>query len=360
MTSTGSGRNHGIDLLRILATGMIIVHHFICHGGLSAIFPQLSRPDVFYHSVNILCYCAVNLYGLISGYVGVGRRFRPSRLIGLWMQAAFTSLVIYAGFMLFGGMPFSLKDLFTALTPLSHDTYWYFTAYAGMYLFLPFLHKVLDHADRRFCLTAVGTAFVLFSLLPTLADRDIFQLQYGYHMGWLMVLYATGCTCKRFGFGWLKRWALPMYAACMLTAIGGRIVLETLHLRGFAAPSIVLLEKYTSPTLYLGSLALLCLFAHLRLRPFAARVAAAISPFTFGVYLFHAHPLVYHRLIHLSLTPLVSLSAPVQLLILAAVCLAVYVLCLMLDYLRVRLFGLVRIPSLCAWLEKKLLSFADA
>ena len=36
-------------------------------------------------------YCAVDCYGLISGYVGVNGKFRPARLLELWLQVFFYS-----------------------------------------------------------------------------------------------------------------------------------------------------------------------------------------------------------------------------------------------------------------------------
>lgn len=348
-------RNYGIDLLRILATGMIIVHHFVCHGGLSAMFPRLSHSDIFYQCLNIVCYCAVNLYGLMSGYLGVGRHFRLSRLVGLWLQAVFTGAVITAGFVLFGGLPLTAENVLSVVMPLSYNTYWYFTAYFGMYVLLPLLHKALDTASRRCYLCTLGAMFALFSVMPLLVDQDPFHLQYGYHIVWLMALYVTGYYCKRFGFGRLGRHALLVYADCMALAFVSRVVLEMLDLKGFSqAQPIVLLEKYTSPTLYIGSVALLSLFVRIRLTGRWARAAAVISPLTFGVYLFHVHPLVYDRIIYLSMVPFGGLTAPALVGVLLAVCLGVYALCLVLDWLRLQLFRLLRVPDACLWIEKKM------
>lgn len=355
-----SRRNVGIDLLRIIATAMIIAHHFICHGGLSAMFPRLSRSDIFYQWLNIVCYCAVDLYGLISGYLGVNRRFRLSRLIGLWLQVVFTGLVITAGFMAFGSIPFSVWDLLSTLMPLSFNTYWYFTAYFGMSALLPMMHKALDTASRRTYLCTLGAAFALFCLLPLPVDQDPFHLQYGYHIVWLTMLYVTGYYCKRFGFGKLGRHALPVYLGCMVLAFISRVVLEMLDMRGVTqAPPIVVLEKYTSPTLYLGSIALLSLFVRLRLKESTAKVVAAISPLTFGVYLFHVHPLVYDQLVYLCMVPFGGLTFPVLLGLLVLLCAGVYLLCLMLDWLRLKLFELLRVKQFTQRLEKKLLVWVD-
>ena len=88
-------RHMGIELLRIVATGMIVLHHLLAHGGLLAVFPSPGPTDAAMRLLNAFAYCAVNLYGLISGYGGSGR-FRPARLVGLWVQAWFSGVVLTA------------------------------------------------------------------------------------------------------------------------------------------------------------------------------------------------------------------------------------------------------------------------
>ncbi len=38
-------RHMGIELLRIVATGMIVLHHLLAHGGLLAVFPSPGPTD---------------------------------------------------------------------------------------------------------------------------------------------------------------------------------------------------------------------------------------------------------------------------------------------------------------------------
>ncbi|MFR5855975.1 MAG: hypothetical protein ACLUE8_17565 [Lachnospiraceae bacterium] len=66
-------RHMGIELLRIVATGMIVLHHLLAHGGLLAVFPSPGPTDAAMRLLNAFAYCAVNLYGLISGYGSSGR-----------------------------------------------------------------------------------------------------------------------------------------------------------------------------------------------------------------------------------------------------------------------------------------------
>lgn len=78
-----SGRNYGIDLLRIVAMMMIPLLHVLGHGGILGTLTPLETHYEIAWFLEIACYCAVNVYALISGYVGYGRKQKYANLIQL-------------------------------------------------------------------------------------------------------------------------------------------------------------------------------------------------------------------------------------------------------------------------------------
>lgn len=94
-------RNYGIDLLRMLAMWMVIILHILNKGGVLSAAAPLSAG---YEAAKLLeagAYCAVNCYGLISGYVGVQHRFQYSGAIALWLRVTFYTVSITAVFAAF-------------------------------------------------------------------------------------------------------------------------------------------------------------------------------------------------------------------------------------------------------------------
>ena len=73
-------RHLGIELLRVLSMGMIVLHHLLTWGGLLFAFPKLSATDTALRLLNAFANCAVNVYALITGYVG--SRLRPRGCCG--------------------------------------------------------------------------------------------------------------------------------------------------------------------------------------------------------------------------------------------------------------------------------------
>ena len=64
-------RNRGIDLLRMAAMWMVVILHILNKGGVLGATAPLSVGCETARLLEIAAYCAVNCYGLISGYVGV-------------------------------------------------------------------------------------------------------------------------------------------------------------------------------------------------------------------------------------------------------------------------------------------------
>ena len=66
-------RNYGIDLLRILSMVFVIVLHSLGQGGiLSASVSQSSQYKAAW-LLEIIAFCAVDIFGLISGYVSYNK-----------------------------------------------------------------------------------------------------------------------------------------------------------------------------------------------------------------------------------------------------------------------------------------------
>jgi len=349
-------RNSGIDLLRVLAMGLIVLHHLLLHGGLVFAFPDFSASGMAVQLLNTVTRCAVNVYALISGYVMVRSRFRPARLMGLWLQVVWTGVLGVVCLPLMG-QAISAARLFEALTPVSHDYYWYFTCYAVVFLLSPFLNLLLASMNRKQTGMLIAALTALFSILPTLMLTDRFQLNGGYHPVWLATLYLIGGAVRLHGFERLCGTGRALAAAAICVLAGWAFRLAALA-AGWAGLEELLLA-YTAPTMLLRAMALLCVFASLKLPAWLGRAASALSPLTFGVYLIHDHPLVREYLLKMKLAGLANLNPVLMLSGLFACWAGVYGLCLALEWMRFRLFAALKTAALCERLEKRILGWTE-
>ncbi len=346
MERTRAERNMGIEALRIVSMYMVVVLHML--------LPILSRtdrrPGVFEMTwlAESAAYCAVNCFGLVSGWVGAGRSVSVGKAAGLWLQTAFYSL----GFTLLGLAIHSKvagDPLLWAAFPLISGQYWYMTAYFGVMLLMPLLEAgVRDLPLRSLGLLALGVLALSVTgtfLTPaaTMSLNRIYNLGGGYSVIWLALLYVVGGYLRRSELlkKLKKRWAALLYLLCLAVTWVSILRDEWRWL------------SYTSPTVLLEGVALVLFFSKLELRARPLRRAVEVmAPAALGVYLIHISPWLYR-----AVTGRLTLTFPsyggvkcVALALLTA--LGVYLACTALELVRIRLFKLLRVPRLTAAIDR--------
>ena len=94
-------RSYGIDLLKSVSMLMVVILHILGVGGVLNAAPEGSLASAAVWLLETACICAVNCFGLVSGYVLSRGRYRRSRLLSLWLRVVLESLAITALFALF-------------------------------------------------------------------------------------------------------------------------------------------------------------------------------------------------------------------------------------------------------------------
>ena len=87
-------RNYGIDLLRLVLMYMVVLVHILGTGGVVWTAPPFSGQYWAAWSLDALCYCSVNSFALITGYVHYGTKYKVSSILSLTAQAFFYSASI--------------------------------------------------------------------------------------------------------------------------------------------------------------------------------------------------------------------------------------------------------------------------
>ena len=92
-------RQHGVDALRIVSMLFVIIQHILGQGGVAGA-EIASGKDILLRFLQILVYCAVNLYGITTGYLLCRKPFRLARLVKLWLTTVFWSVAVSCVFFL--------------------------------------------------------------------------------------------------------------------------------------------------------------------------------------------------------------------------------------------------------------------
>ncbi len=343
----------GLDLLRILSMVMIIGLHMLGQGGILSSAAEGSGSRYAAVGMQCLFYCAVDCYGLLSGYVSGVRRHHGAKLLLLWLEVVLYSL-LFAVFFRWRYPQYVGRDAFVnAVLPVLTRQYWYFTGYFGLALVMPLLEGGLAKLESRRAVRGFFLMLLFLCLLPTLLHSDAFHLRGGYSMLWLLLLYLMGAALRR-GSRFQRVGAVPL----LLTAAVcyGLTLLSVLRPMNLPYTSGITLLNYTSPTVALFSACLLLLFSRLRGRGGRGeKLITGLGRCSFGVYILHTNPLLWYLAFrHNCLKSWAGL--PAQLLVPAVLGAAVgaYLVCAGVDGLRLLVFRLLRLQELAEKLFERL------
>ena len=116
-------RQMNFELLRILCMYMIVVGHCLFHGRVTAKLGYGTMNYLASYLIQSFSVVHVNCFVMIAGYFSIDRGFRAEKMIRLWKQVAFYSVLIFLLYALFA--PVTGSDLVHAVFPISSRTYWF-------------------------------------------------------------------------------------------------------------------------------------------------------------------------------------------------------------------------------------------
>lgn len=358
---THSIRNYGIDLLRCLAMMMVVMLHTLSKSGLlyDTVVGSLKYEASWF--IEIFCYCAVDCFVLISGYVGVRCKFKFSRIILLWLQVVFYNVVCSLIFQGVNG-EFDFVQIILRFLPVSTNSYWFFTHYFALCFMMPFINKIILKSTFKQNAVYLSFLLVLFSVLPAIYgipfakidkfDSNIFYTERGYSIIWLVVVYALGAFIKRCQeekvFEEIKPWTY------FIIIIVSDIFVWAIHYMCVNREKPVshnFMVSYTSPFIVINAVSFLLLFSKFN---FSKNISKAIEFFSsgaFAVYLIHSQEDVYPIYAKM-VSPIADYRLLKVLPCLIFTVVFVFVVCTVIDFVRGKLFGLLRIDKLSKTADK--------
>lgn len=351
-------RQSNIELLRIVAMGFIVAHHYTIYSGFSP-GPEAGPVNrlwiLFYQMGGRL---GVNVFVLISGYfLSAAPAFRARRAVRLWAQVLCYSVLSFAVFTLTGARPFGAKALIKHLFPITFSQWWFASAYFVLYLLSPFVNRLLNALDRRRHALLLGLMGMIWCVIPTFTGQTL----PGGTLAWFVFLYALAAYLRRCGLPGKPSGGIWLLLSALLIALtfGAAWLLEALGPRipYFGGNPTFLYEMHRLPALLIA-LTLFIGFAKLDLG--RSRIVNALSATMFGVYLIHddvyVRPFLWRTLLHSADLNASPLLIPWSL----AAVLAVMLACAAIEWVRQRTLERLFRPltdglsaRIDAWLQKK-------
>ena len=346
-------RNFGIDILRILAIFFIINHHIIYHGGILFKTKILSFNNSILIFLNTLFCSGVNIFGMISGFVGF-HSHKYSNLIYLLFQTFFYNYWI--AFLFQKTRPSIVKDLYHYLFPLFISDYWYFNAYFAMYFFLPLINVGIKNTNKREMEVFNLSLFLLFSCFNQIRHyskrfrKDFFHFVNGFTYMWLIILYFFGSYFGKYkiNFNPHAKFTKIFINSLLLFFITFLRSFLIIYKKIYNQNSNAMIVEYTSPSSVIISLIFINILSKLEINlKILQAIISFFSPLTYGIYLLHNHYLVRNFMIKNKYLWLLKSHSIVMIILELFQSLKIFIFCSFIDYIRLLIFKILRIKRIC-------------
>lgn len=360
-TSTRSNRNLGIDALRAVAMFFVICQHILGQGGVAAGAEGSPLKFYFLSFLQILSYCAVDAYGITTGYLMCKKSFRLSRLTKLWMTTVFWSVAVSCVF--FAVVPESrtISEMVSMFLPILRGRYWFFTAYFVTILVSPVLNHIINTLSRRQFRLLLAVLFLVFGVIPVASlGYDVMRISGGNHFSWMIALYLIGGYLRVHGVQEKRPHGyLGGYFLVSLVQLVYQIGMRLIGLDNWSS----LFLTCVSPLVAAEAVCLFCFFKAvgdgISTESVFGKLIKFVTPGVYAVYIIHVHPKVFwNKNIIAVFRPWDSWNGFQVFGALIATALAAFAACILLDAVRQRLFRLLRIDRtadrLSDWAEQKI------
>ena len=338
-------RNYGLELLRLVAAFYVLILHSLnIGGGLSAAEKGTLSYNILWF-LQIISYGAVNIFVLISGYAGSGSGNMKKdwgRLLTLWLEVIYYSVLVYIVFVLLHKVTFYPKDFLVYFFPLSNNLYWFFSSFVGLYLIKPFLDIAVDSLDKKKTETCMIFVFLGFSIFSMVSE--VFGTDKGYSAIWFIVLYLLGAAEKKHQFtkniSSFKLVAIIISSSVLTWCWKVYGVEFTLFNHKYSTDFLI---SYLSPTITVIAFCHVILFSRFHSFELLKKIILFSAPSVFTVYLINTHSLYFHLRLKKYFVPWAGRRISVLLPRILIYCFFFFVFAIIIDKIRQFIFYKLKI-----------------
>lgn len=288
-------RQSNFELLRIVAMCMIIAMHYITKGmDIDKLSVNREPMNLMFWLLYAFCTVAVNVYVLISGYFMVDSTWRIGKVLRLWAEVLFYSILVPFVLAAVGVIDAEALDFATIqqiILPVEYEHYWFATAYIMMYLLSPVLAIAVKNLSKKQLQGVIVALLCVFggfkSVNPYLIPWD----KYGCDCIWFICLFLVAGYIRMYGlpFADKKGLCLGIYAGLSVLTFGIAYVSSlVVSATGKFEYYMDMTYCYNYVTVFAAGVCLFCGFMKINITGNKAKkIINRLAGYTFGVYLLH-------------------------------------------------------------------------
>lgn len=278
-------RDSNFELLRIIAMFMIIANHYGTHGG-------FLPTDTVTFNVFLTQFLSsfgklgASLFVLISGYFLIDSSIMYKKLVPLISKMFFYSYSILIVITILKTTVINEETLFISLLPIFGKS-WFINFYIILYLFLPFLNKLLISLSKKSYSKLVLTIIIIWSFIPTIVN---FRWYFS-GLDYFLALYTIGAFFKlHLKEKYDNKYNLIFYF--VFVSLIMIYILISLFNTPFSTNINYHNIKLNEINHFLSLMSSLFLFLYFKNLKFTSNTINKIASNTFDIYLIHDNPII--------------------------------------------------------------------
>ena len=329
------GRDSNFELFRIILMLLIVAHHYVVNSGLVQLydFNHITGNMIFLQLFGFAVKIGINCFVFITGYFMIKSQFKFQKLLKLYLEIKFYTVVIYGVFLITGYEIFSfsgcLKTIFNVIYGVQEG---FAATFVFMYMLIPFINAMLLSINKRMHLTLIGILVFLYTIISTFLLHDTYS-----NLGWMITTYIIAAyvrlyPCKLFENKKLYIWGtiisvgLSWLSILVVDFIGYKIGFRSFY------HMVANEHKFLALTC---SFSMFMLFKNIKIKQ--NQVINTIAASTFGVLMIHANSDAMRTFLWQDLLRNTSYYNSPFLVVHAVVSvLLVYIVCVLIDQARIR------------------------
>lgn len=335
-------RKIGLDYFRIFLAIMVILIHMSTKGhGQIVESVSINTPQYLVcWGILSLSYIGVNGFALLSGYLSYDKNHSYKRVIYLYLELLFYSVIISCFFIIYFNEKIDFSLLLNTFFPINSKNWWYINCFIALSFLMPFLDKFINNCTYKEFNSFLKMVFILFCIPCVLFfQNDIFYMENGFSLIWICIMYVIGAGIKKFDLS--KKYSSNMYLytylIMSLITLLSRVIIDniTIQIIGKTMGS-GLLFAYNSPTVFIASITLLMFFINIKntKKNYLNKYISKLSKGSISSYIIHCHPLFLKYLIDGKFVFLGQQNWIIQLFLTIVIAITIFIICIIIDQLR--------------------------
>lgn len=348
-----NSRNYSIDLLKFISMLGIIIVHITGRGGLINSSVNNILTINIYRTINNVFLVSVNIFCLITGYLYINKsKIRYRNIVEIILSMVFYSIIITAifyGLNLYDVRDMGIKYLINSLFPSMVGRYWFITCYIFLFFMIPYINKFLLAISKENFKKLLITVFVFFCIFEEIGLYDFFRIEWGYSPFWLIYLYMVGSYIKMYDLKISNKKSIIVLISCM--SLNTLIMLLTKNLLKSSSIFYNICNNFNSPLLVISSIEIFNLFTKLRVNN---NIFSRLGKYSLAVIILHGHRLIYDWVINGNMKFIKPFNFVIELLFLFGGAFLIYMVCVLIEFIKRKIFKLIKIDSLIDFIGQKL------